>query len=157
MTDVAVIGAGIAGLTCAVRLQESGARVTVLTADESARTVSAIAAAVWYPSHTVIDSRVLVWARRTFDELAAQAGRGAPGVVMRPTRMLLRGAPRTEPWWAAGVSDFRTAQAAAPFTGEWQFTVPSVEMKPYLDWLTLRFGSAGGRLLPRRVERLADA
>jgi D-amino-acid oxidase len=157
MTDVAVIGAGIAGLTCAVRLQEAGAQVTLVMADEPARTVSAVAAAVWYPSHTVIDSRVVVWARRTFDELAGQAAHSAPGVVMRPTRMLLRGPSSTEPWWSAGVSDFRTAQPAAPFTGEWQFTVPSVEMKPYLDWLTQRIASAGGRLLPRRVERLADA
>lgn len=160
MTDVVVIGAGIAGLTCALRLQEAGAQVTVVTADEPARTVSAVAAAVWYPSHTVIDARVLVWARRTFDELAEQAARDAPGVVMRPTRMLLRAPAPAAPWWAAGVRDFRAidaAQVGAPFTGEWQFTVPSVEMKPYLDWLTQRISSAGGRLVRRRVDHLADA
>jgi D-amino-acid oxidase len=159
MTDAVVIGAGISGLTCAVRLQQAGAQVTVVSADEPERTVSAVAAAVWYPSHTVIDSRVLVWARRTYEELSAQAESGAPGVVMRPTRMLLRAAAPSAPWWATGISDFRVigaAQLGIPFAGEWQFTVPSVEMKPYLDWLTRRIASAGGRLVRARVDRFAD-
>ncbi len=154
-----MVGAGVVGLTCAVRLQEAGARVTVVTADEPARTVSGIAAAVWYPSHTLGDPRVLDWARRTFDELAAQAVHGVSGVVMRPTRMLLRAPSTPKPWWAAAVRDFRAlraAEVAAPFTGEWRFTVPTVEMKPYLDWLVQRVTGGGGVLLRRRVDRLTD-
>ena len=158
MNDVVVVGAGVVGLTCAVRLQEAGARVTVVTADQPARTVSAIAAAVWYPAHTVDDARMHEWARRTFDELATQAVRGVPGVVMRPTRMLLR-APPPPPWWSKAVADFRAigpAEVSAPFAGEWQFTVPTVEMGPYLDWLVERITSGGGVLLQRRVDRLAE-
>src|SRR5581483_3236749 len=49
MVDVVVVGAGIAGLTSAVRLQQAGASVAVVTADEPEHTVSAVAAAVWYP------------------------------------------------------------------------------------------------------------
>jgi D-amino-acid oxidase len=159
MNDVVVVGGGIVGLTCAARLQEAGAKVTLVMADEPARTVSAIAAAVWYPSHTLIDSRVFDWSRRTFDELAAQAGQGAPGVVMRATRMFLRAPNPQKPWWAEAVGDFRAlppSDVPEPFSGEWQFTVPTVEMKPYLDWLVQRITSGGGVLLRRRVERLAD-
>jgi D-amino-acid oxidase len=158
MHDVVVVGAGIVGLTSAVRLQEAGAKVAVITADEPARTVSAIAAAVWYPTHMASDPRVLAWGRRTFDELAVQAVHGVPGVVMRPTRMLLRTPPQL-PWWATALRDFRAVRPAdvpAPFTGEWQFTVPTVEMKPYLDWLIQRTTSGGGVLLRRRIDRLAD-
>lgn len=148
-SDAIVLGAGIVGLTCAVRLQERGARVTVVTADEPAATVSRLAAAVWYPSHTAGDPRVLRWARRTYDELTDQAARGVPGVVPRPTRMLLRRETPT-PWWAAAVPDFAAGD------GEWRFTVPSVEMEVYLLWLLDRITSAGGRVVRRRVERLAD-
>ncbi|MEV4131278.1 FAD-dependent oxidoreductase [Dactylosporangium sp. NPDC049742] len=149
MSDVTVLGAGIIGLTCAVRLQEHGHTVTVVTADEPGRTVSSLAAAVWYPTRTDADPRVLSWAGRTFDELTAQAARGVPGVVPRPTRMILR-RPHVTPWWAPAVPDF----AEGP--GEWRFTVPSVEMPVYLRSLLDRFGTAGGRLLRHRVERLAD-
>jgi D-amino-acid oxidase len=45
---------------------------------------------------------------------------------------------------------------SAPFAGEWQFSVPTVEMGPYLDWLVHRISSGGGVLLRRRVERLAE-
>lgn len=157
--DVVVLGAGVVGLTCAVRLQQAGAKVAVVTADDPARTVSRIAAAVWYPTHTQGEARVLRWARRTFEELAVQAVHGVPGVVMRPTRMLLRAPAAQAPWWAAAVPDFRVARPAevpAPFSGEWRFTVPSVEMGPYLDGLVQRITSGGGVLLRRRVVQLSD-
>ncbi|MBE1491965.1 FAD-dependent oxidoreductase [Plantactinospora soyae] len=157
MVDVVVVGAGVIGLTSAVRLAEAGAGVAVLTADEPARTVSQVAAAVWYPTHTSADPRVLEWARRTFDELAAQAGSGVPGVVMRPTRMLLRAPVDGAPWWSAGVPDFRAAPAPPGYAGQWQFTVPTVEMGPYLDWLVTRLDELGVRVRRHRVTRLAEA
>jgi len=156
MYDVVVVGAGIVGLTCAARFQQAGARVAVVTADEPAQTVSAIAAAVWYPSHVVSDDRVLVWARRTFDELAAQAARGVPGVVMRPTRMLIRAANPRPPWWSSAVRDFRTLDRVPPFVEEWQFTVPAVEMKIYLDGLAQGIVAAAGVWLRRRLVRLEE-
>jgi D-amino-acid oxidase len=146
--NVVVVGAGISGLACAVLLRERGHAVTVVTADEPAGTVSRLAAAVWYPTHTVADPRVLSWAHRTYDELMAQADAGVPGVAERPTRMILRGSHPT-PWWAAAVPDF----AAGP--GQWRFTVPSVEMEVYLQWLLDRFEAAGGRLVRHRIARLS--
>jgi D-amino-acid oxidase len=159
MFDAVVVGAGVVGLTSAVRLAEAGARVAVLAADPPEETVSRVAAAVWYPTRTRADPRVLSWAGRTYDELAEQASRGVPGVVLRPTRMLLRTTSAGPPWWAAAVRDFRTAGPAglpSGYVGQWLFTVPTVEMTPYLDWLVRRLREAGGVLLRRRVDSLAE-
>jgi D-amino-acid oxidase len=158
--DVVVVGAGVVGLTSAVRLRQGGARVAVVTDTEPADTVSSIAAAVWYPSHTDPDPRTLEWSRRTFDELARQATLGVPGVWMRPTRILLRTADLPLPWWADAVPDFRVATAGevrSGYRGEWRCTVPSVEMGPYLDWLVEQFTASGGVLLRRHIDRLSDA
>lgn len=144
-----VVGAGVIGLTCALRLLDGGARVRVLTADEPPWTVSRLAAAVWYPTHTAADPRVLAWAQRTYDELMAQAAAGVPGTAPRPTRMVLR-RPAGAPWWSSAVPDF------AELPGEWRFTVPSVEMEPYLRWLAERVRDSGGTLTRGRVDRLAD-
>jgi D-amino-acid oxidase len=159
MTDVVVVGAGVVGLTSALRLRRSGARVTVVMADDPARTVSAVAAAVWYPVRTDGGPRVLEWARRTYAELADQAADGVPGVEMRPTRMLLRGDGHQPPWWASAVPDFAHVPCdggPAEFTGQWRFTAPIVTMTTYLDWLVRQVTAAGGRIERRRIDRLAD-
>ncbi|WUH89568.1 FAD-binding oxidoreductase [Streptomyces sp. NBC_00433] len=160
MFDAVVIGAGVIGLTSALRLQEAGARVAVVTAEPSAETTSSVAAAVWYPTRTAFEDRVLGWATRTYDEFAREAADGVPGVVMRPTRMLLRGAASGPPWWAAAVPDFRALgreDVRAPFAAGWAFTVPSVEMSRYLPWLQGRFTGAGGTLIRRRMDALEQA
>lgn len=156
--DAVVVGAGVVGLTCAVRLAGYGARVAVLTGDDPAGTVSRIAAAVWYPTHTAADQRVLRWAARTTHVFAGQAAAGVPGVVLRPTRMLLRTPPDGPPWWALAVPDFRAGpDLPAPYAGQWLFTAPTVEMDPYLDWLLGELADCGGVLLRRRLDRLDEA
>ncbi|MFB9239198.1 FAD-dependent oxidoreductase [Plantactinospora siamensis] len=155
--DVVVVGAGIIGLTCAARLVERGARVAVLTADDPARLVSRIAAAVWYPSHVEADPRALEWSRQAFGVFERQAAAGVPGVAPRPTRMLLR-APADPPWWAPAVPDFRVVgPPPGAYAGEWRCTVPSVEMGPYLDWLWADLAARGTVLLRRRLDTLAEA
>ncbi|MEA2443161.1 MAG: D-amino-acid oxidase [Thermoleophilales bacterium] len=46
---VAVVGAGVSGLTCAVRLLEEGQQVRIVTRDLPPTTASAVAGAVWFP------------------------------------------------------------------------------------------------------------
>ncbi|MFJ8579993.1 FAD-dependent oxidoreductase [Micromonospora sp. NPDC093277] len=156
-TDVVVVGGGVVGLTAAVTLARRGARVTVLAADDPADTVSTVAAAVWYPSHTDQDPRVLRWAGETHTELGRQAADGVPGVVDRPTRMLLRRPYAGPPWWAEACGDLVAEPARPPYTALLRFTAPTVEMTPYLGWLRQRLEAGGGQLLRRRVRCLADA
>jgi D-amino-acid oxidase len=52
-SDIAVIGAGLIGLTTALRLAETGARVTIYAADFPAETRSARATGVWSPSSRI--------------------------------------------------------------------------------------------------------
>jgi D-amino-acid oxidase len=156
MADVIVVGGGIIGLTAAIRLQERGARVTVWAAHPPEDIVSSVAAAVWYPSHVEPDPRVARWAAATFGEFGRQAGAGVPGVLMRDTRMLLRGAPEL-PWWAPAGRDVRLGAAAPPYTSMIVMSVPLVEMRPYLRWLSRRVVDAGGTIVRRTVARLAEA
>ncbi|MEV4640574.1 FAD-dependent oxidoreductase [Actinoplanes sp. NPDC049548] len=151
MTDVTVLGGGIIGLTAAVRLQERGARVTVVADRHPLDTVSAVAAAVWYPTHTDGDERVLRWVARTRDELLAQAAAGTPGVLLRHTRMLLRAPIAEPPWWAPGEVSLQAAPE--PYAQQLRFAAPLAEMDLYLPWLQRRIVAAGGRFVHRRVAR----
>ena len=136
MADVIVVGGGIIGLTAGVRLAEKGAGVELWSPVGPAGTVSAVAAAVWFPSRSEPDPRLVTWAGVAYREFARQAADGVPGVRMLPTVNL----SRSEPWWAP----------ATPGV-EIHFTAPAVEMEIYLPWLQERFVRAGGVVRRRRI------
>jgi D-amino-acid oxidase len=141
MTDVTVLGGGIIGMTAAIRLQQRGAQVTVVCAADILETVSAVAAAVWYPTHTDPEPRVRRWVELSYAEFLHQAEAGVPGVLLRRTRMLVRAEP---PWWAPPDGTI----SAHDFC----FTAPLAEMDLYLPWLRDRIVAAGGRFVRRHVE-----
>jgi D-amino-acid oxidase len=154
-----VVGAGITGLTCAVRLTDRGWSVRVLSDRPPEATTSHLAAAVWFPTRAGPRDRVLDWGRRTFDELAAQARAGVPGVVMRESLALYRAAP-DRPWWAAAVEGLRPARTdelPPGYRHGLRFAVPLVEMPVHLPWLAAELRRRGGTLEQRRVGSLADA
>jgi D-amino-acid oxidase len=141
MPDVIVVGGGIIGLTAAVRLQEAGLEVVVWSKDPPERTVSAVAAAVWYPTRTEFNPRVRQWCLQTYDEFTRQAAAGVPGLLIRSTRNVGK---VDSLWWAPpGLS-----QAAE----EVSFAAPLAEMSVYLPWL-----AAQVKVEPRAVRSLAEA
>lgn len=159
--DVVVVGSGVIGLTTAIRLQEKGLRVVVVTADGLLSTTSAVAAAVWFPVATGTDRRVADWSATAFAEFARQAEEGVPGVSMRGTRMLEhRQQSAGLPWWGEAVPDLRrlTAAERGPDCADgWSFTAPAVEMPLYLPWLLGRFVDNGGEVAQRRLDALDQA
>jgi D-amino-acid oxidase len=142
--DVIVVGGGIIALTAAVRLGEAGARVQVWSPVDPLDTVSAVAAAVWYPSHVDYQPRILAWAGRAYDEFTRQAAAGVPGVLLRPTRNL--GEPAGMPWWAPAAGDVSVRDGAV------SFIAPLAEMSAYLPWLRRQV-----TFRTRRVDRLDEA
>jgi D-amino-acid oxidase len=147
MGRVTVVGAGVLGLSCALRLLEAGHRVDVLARELPRETTSAVAAAIWYPYRAFPPERVLAWSRATHDELARIAVEHPDsGVVLREGTEVV--ASRDErPWWSDAVPDLQeTLDVPAGYDGGWAFTAPLVEMPVYLDWLAGRVLAAGGSI-----------
>ena len=63
---VLVVGCGVSGLTCAVRLLDEGRPVAIWAHDLPPDTTSDVAAAFWYPYRAYPRDRVLRWARTSF-------------------------------------------------------------------------------------------
>lgn len=148
MSRIIVVGAGVVGLSCAVRLLEAGHRVDVVARDLPAETTSAVAAALWYPYRAWPQESVLAWGARTFEVLAGMAeddAAAASGVRMVPgTEALARSAP--DPWWAPAVPGLTRSPAPEGYADAWSFTTPVIEMPLYLRWLVARVEALGGTL-----------
>ena len=69
-TSVAIVGAGVSGLTCAVVLAERGYRTAIFAEHIGADTTSAAAAAIWYPYDTGPSGPAISWALETYHTLS---------------------------------------------------------------------------------------
>jgi D-amino-acid oxidase len=144
-----VVGAGVVGLTTAVRLREAGIEADVVARDDPADTTSAVAAALWYPYRALPAERVTAWSAATFEALAGLADVAGSGVRMRAgTELLAPDAP--DPWWRGAVPGFeRTAEGL-------RFTAPVVDMSVHLPWLVARLRALGGSVQRRTVAALDE-
>src|SRR5439155_178791 len=80
--DVAIVGAGVSGLTCGVILAERGYRTAIFAKETGKQTTSGAAAAVWCPYDARPAKRVIPWALETYQVLAELARMSASGVSM---------------------------------------------------------------------------
>ena len=163
VTDVLVIGAGVAGLTTAICLAEAGLRVAIRTAEPPGRTTSAVAGAIWGP-HLVEDSdRVAGWCAATLGTLTGLAGQPGTGVRLAGGVMASRAAdgapdlPAELATMGGGIRPCPVADLPAGFAAGWRYTAPVVSMPVYLDYLLGRFRQAGGELRVGTVASLAEA
>ena len=140
-----MVGAGVIGLSCAVRLAEAGHRVDVLARDLPLETTSVVAAALWYPYKALPQDRVTAWSATSYAAFADLAKDEDTGVRMLPgTEVLHR---RTEdPWWADAVPDLAHISPPQGYADAWSFTAPVIDMPVYLDWLRSRLEELGGTL-----------
>ena len=157
MARVIVVGAGVVGLSCAVRLLEAGHRVDVLSRDLPLETTSAVAAALWYPFRAFPQDRVTAWSGASYAEFVGLAGEPDTGVRMLiGTEVLAERSP--DPWWRAAVPSLdRETALPAGYRDGWTFVTPVLEMPVYLRWLTARVEALGGTLTRRNLPGLPEA
>lgn len=144
-----VVGSGIAGLTTAVLLAESGRRVRVWTREPAERTTSAVAGGLWWPYRIEPEPLVGAWALESltvYEELAdrpEETGVRLVDGVHHGARLDELGP------WAGRVPGLRAvAEGLAA-------RLPVIDMPVHLAWLRQRLAEAGGTVEVREVTDLA--
>lgn len=144
MDRVIVVGAGVVGLSCAVRLLQAGHRVDVLARDLPQETTSAVAAALWYPYRALPQDRVTAWAKRAYAVYAELADEESGVRVLEGTEVHHAAAP--DPWWASAVPVLERVPPPEGYADAWSFAAPLIDMPVYLRWLRARVEELGGTL-----------
>jgi len=154
-----VVGAGVSGLSCAVRLLEAGHEVEVISDRFSPDTVSDVAAAIWYPFLTAPADRADGWGVATYAELERLAEQESDsGVRMRDGKEYLREAV-DPPEWSEDIAAFRIlddSEIPEGYVFGWQFRAPVIEMPLYMPWLRSRVEALGGSFVQSFVEDLNE-
>jgi D-amino-acid oxidase len=155
--EAIVVGGGVSGLSCAIRLAEAGFATRVLARDRTPHTTSDIAAAVWYPFRCGSADRGLSWSRRTFRVLRDLAADPAAGITLVEGIDLLADGDAEAPWWKGAVERFRAADRAEipdRYPAAWIFEAPVVAMPVYMRWLEAKAASLGIPIEARTVTSL---
>lgn len=125
---ITVIGAGVIGLSCAVRLAEAGHAVDVMAREMPLETTSAVAGGLWMPFLAEPVEQVRRWSHAThaaFTELAEDNDARRTGVVPRPGYLV---GLRERPTFADGLDGVAVTPVSHPHPDHrsgWHLTVRS--------------------------------
>lgn len=155
---VGIIGCGVSGLTCGIRLLEHGFNVHIMARELSPNTTSDVAAAFWFPSRVNPKDRALRWGKNSYQEFKRLCGISGSGVFETSMIQYFDGSEE-EPWWKDIVEEFARLGSEELF-GIWvsgrRFQVFLIESRLYMPYLSKRFVSLGGTIERRDVSNLSD-
>jgi D-amino-acid oxidase len=160
MAKLLVLGCGVSGLSCGIRLLQAGHRVTIWAKDLPPNTTSNQAAAVWFPYLAQPMERVGPWAKRSYEvfkrDLVPDAASGCAPTIVHD---LYDHAVET-PWWASAVESYQRLQAADLPAGYVDgFAVESIviDTSVYMDYLVAWFKREGGEIVEKSITDLSEA
>jgi len=144
---VAIIGAGVSGLTCGIAFAERGYRTAIFAKHIGQQTTSAAAGAVWFPYHVEPAGKVIPLALETYKVLVDLAQVPGSGVSIIEVRQFSRTGEIHIPDWAIPLGASPVATGLWPvFKSGFSLHVPLTETTIYLDYLAERFREAGGEI-----------
>jgi D-amino-acid oxidase len=146
---VAIVGAGVSGLTCAVVFAEQGYTTSILAEQIDDRTDSAAAAAIWYPYDVAPVETIMPWALIAYDRFAELTRDLSSGVSVVELRTFSRLGPMAPPEWARPFGPRALVQSEIPaaFVSGFSMPVPLIETTKYLDYLKRRAANAGASFI----------
>jgi len=146
--SVAIIGAGVSGLTSGVLLAEAGYRARIFAEEIGPSTTSAAAAAVWFPYDAEPAEAVIAWSLETFAVLRELCRDPASGVSIIELRQCSRAGELEIPAWALSLGARPLPADSIPksFRSGFALEVPLLDTTRYLDYLAARFKAAGGEI-----------
>ena len=150
--ELAIVGGGVSGFACGLKLLEAGFDVTIVARDLPPHTTSDVAAAFWYPDGAFPAERVRQWATVSHQEFLKIGEMPGSGVSLKPLVELYR-EPTGPPGWFDLVQAVETAVYPPNYHG-YRVLVPAIDTPIYMPFLQQRFLALGGVVVRRTIANL---
>lgn len=168
--SVAIVGAGVSGLTAGIVFAEAGYDIAIFAEETEQQTTSAAAGAIWFPYDAEPADKVIPWALQTYRVLTEIAGStpkvnhgnpkldgprpssSASGVSMIELRQFARDREIEIPEWARSLGGSAVGEAdsfphkSTVFRSGFSLRVPLTDTTIYLAYLRNRLTTAGGKI-----------
>ncbi|MEL6868091.1 MAG: FAD-dependent oxidoreductase [Bacteroidota bacterium] len=157
MNEILIIGAGVIGLTTAVRLQEAGFQVSIISKTLPEQSTSAKAAAIWLPFEVEPMQQVNAWSLKSYHRFEALAALPDSGIQMTDFLVLL--GDNELPKWADALPATAHRMAHPSELPEGYLhgrlcRVPLIDTPIYLPYLLQQFAQNGGELYLESIQSL---
>ena len=157
--NIAVVGAGISGLSSAYTLARHGHQVTVMAKDFYPSIVSNKAAAFWFPYNIRNDKRAIDWGIKSYTFFEEQSANEDTGISMIKIIKAVKVTSLDETSWLdfmpkKSVKELPTDQLPANYLKGYESIVPLIETQIFLPWLTAQVIQLGATIIEAEVNNL---
>lgn len=161
MKSIAIIGAGICGLSTAYTLVEKGYHVSLYARDFPPDTTSNRAAAFWFPYHIENDLRCIRWSQASYQKYLSLLHEPATGVSIKELHKVSKSSDAPADYWkdfipAGTCSALDASEFPEEFQEGYALQVPLIETQIFLPWLLDFLGDKGVKLIRREVKELSE-
>lgn len=160
--NIAVIGAGISGMSTAYLLKDCGYHVTIFAKAFTPNITSDKAAAFWFPYHIRNDKRGIRWCNKSYDFYLRLASDVTTGISMqRLVKALRKGVKEAEQSWidfmpVGALSKMPESELPEELAVAYYINVPLIETQLFLPYLQEKLTSLGVVFKERKIENMNE-
>jgi D-amino-acid oxidase len=152
---IAVIGAGISGMSTALLVAEKGHEIHVISKSFSPNITSNRAAAFWFPYHVRNDKRGIAWCRTAFEYYAAHTGEET-GISMKKIIKAVKNNTGDDDSWVEfmppnQVTVLEHGDAPKGYDKAYEAFVPLIETQIFLPWIYKQLEAKGATFTQQEV------
>lgn len=160
--NIAIIGAGISGMSTAFLLMQKKHHITIYAKAFSPNITSNRAAAFWFPYHIRNDRRGIRWCQVSYEYYKKLAEQKDTGISMRQLiKVLRKGVEEEEPIWidfmpegACRIMD--KAELPENIARGYKVKVPLMETQIFLPYLQQQLSDKGVKFIEKEIKDFSE-
>ncbi len=159
--NIAIVGAGICGLSTAYELLQAGYKVTLIAKEFSPNITSNKAAAFWFPYHIRNDERGIEWCKKSYSFFKEKSADSLTGISMISIIKASKKGADDETSWLnympeSSYSILSENEIPNGYEKGCKAIVPLIETQIFLPWLMNQIKAKGANIFQKEITDLKE-